>query len=487
MTTSTLTFAQLGLSAPLLRALTEKNYLHPSPIQAEAIPHLLAGRDIMGSAQTGTGKTAAFALPILQRLAATPRAAGSRSPRALILTPTRELAVQIGAFFTAYGKHLPLRHVVIYGGVGQHPQVRGLSNGAEIVIATPGRLLDLAAQGHMRFDRIEVFVLDEADRMLDMGFAPDIKRIVGRLPDERQSLLFSATLPPSIRELAARVVRSPVRIEMTPERATADGISQRVCHVAHGDKYRLLQHILGEHPAGLVLVFMRTKHGAHKLARNLARDSEPAEEIHGNKSQGARQRALEAFRTGQVRVLVATDVAARGIDVKGISLVINYDIPIEPEAYVHRIGRTARAGAEGIAFSFCEPGERSQLRAIQKLLRENIPVHADHPFAPGESSHERPHAHSASHARPHAPAHRPAYAPSHTPSHLRPYSPAPSHAHPSAQPQAYTRAQQPVTAHRYVAQHDDRTDQPHPRRSHPSNRHPFPRQRRGAWRPGGRG
>ncbi len=406
------TFAQLGLAAPLLRALAEKNYTQPSPIQAGAIPHLLAGRDIMGSAQTGTGKTAAFALPILHLLSARPAAKTPSMPRALILTPTRELAVQIGVNFSAYGRYLPLRHVVIYGGVGQGNQVRGLAQGAEIVIATPGRLLDLAQQGEVRFDRVEIFVLDEADRMLDMGFAPAIKRITGWLPPQRQSLLFSATLPSSILSLASRIVRDPVRVEMKSETPAAEGIAQEVCHVAQGDKYALLRHVLDESEKGLVLVFSRTKHGAKKLAKNLSKDGYPSEDIHGNKSQSARQRSLENFRSGKVRVLVATDVAARGLDVKGIALVVNYNIPHEPEAYVHRIGRTARAGTLGRALSFCEPAERGQLRDIQRLLRTTIPVRDDHPFTksspasrdtsvmehssspPRQHDHHRAHSHS---------------------------------------------------------------------------------------------
>ncbi len=371
--TTSVTFAQLGLAAPILRALSEKNYLHPSPIQAEAIPHLLAGRDIMGSAQTGTGKTAAFALPILQRLTENDLPRTPRSPRALILTPTRELAVQIGDNFAAYGKYLRLRHAVIYGGVGQMPQVRA-AHGADIAIATPGRLLDLASQGHIRFDKVEILVLDEADRMLDMGFAPDIKRILGKLPIERQSLLFSATMPQSILSLAQSVVRKPVRVAMTPETPTVDRIAQSIIHVVQGQKYPLLRQLLSENPQKLVLVFMRTKHGANKLAKNLNRDGYRSEAIHGNKSQSARQRALETFRTGSAPILVATDVAARGIDVKGISLVINYDLPHEPEAYVHRIGRTARAGTEGQAIAFCEPGDRSNLRAIQHAIKKTIPV-----------------------------------------------------------------------------------------------------------------
>ena len=378
---STTTFASLKLAPQLLRALVEKGYTHPSPIQAKAIPPLLEGRDYVGCAQTGTGKTAAFALPILQRLSARPQAPCARRPRALILTPTRELAAQIDASFAAYGRYLALRHAVIFGGVGENPQIRALSAGVEIIIATPGRLLDLMQQGCAVLDRVEIFVLDEADRMLDMGFAPDVNRIIARLPARRQSLLFSATMPATIRELANRLLHDPLQGDVAPVTATADRIEQRVCHVQRHDKHQLLVHTLNQHPEGLVLVFSRTKHGANRLADNLGRDGIQAAAIHGNKSQGARQRALEDFRSGRTRVLVATDIAARGIDVKGIALVINFDLPDEPEAYVHRIGRTARMGASGLAFSFCDPSEHTALRDIQRLIRQTIPVYRDHPFA----------------------------------------------------------------------------------------------------------
>jgi ATP-dependent RNA helicase RhlE len=377
---SSTTFASLNLAPQLLRALVEKGYTHPSPIQAKAIPPLLEGRDYIGCAQTGTGKTAAFALPILHRLAAKPQLPCPRRPRALILTPTRELAVQIDESFAAYGRHLPLRHAVVFGGVGEQPQIRALSSGVEIIVATPGRLLDLMQQGCAVLDRVETFVLDEADRMLDMGFAPDVNRIIARLPARRQSLLFSATMPESICTLASRLLHDPLRGDVAPVTATADRIEQRICHVQRHDKHRLLVHMLTQHPKGLVLVFSRTKHGANRIADNLDRDGIEAAAIHGNKSQGARQRALEDFRAGRTRVLVATDIAARGIDVKGIELVINFDLPDEPEAYVHRIGRTARMGASGLAFSFCDPSEHASLRDIQRLIRQTIPVQADHPF-----------------------------------------------------------------------------------------------------------
>ncbi len=377
---STISFASLQLAAPLQRALADKAYTHPSPIQARAIPPLLEGRDLIGVAQTGTGKTAAFALPILHRLAADPRPRTPRLPRALILTPTRELAVQIAANIALYGRYLQLRHTVVFGGVGEQPQIRSLAAGTDIVIATPGRLLDLMEQRCVGLDRVEIFVLDEADRMLDMGFAPAMKRILAKLPPRRQSLLFSATMPESIRSLAHSFLHDPVRVEVAPVASTAERIDQHVCHVDRANKHRLLVHLLQKHGDGLVLVFSRTKHGADRLARNLARDGLGADAIHGNKSQGARQRALESFRTGESRILVATDIAARGIDVKGIALVVNYDLPNEPEAYVHRIGRTARAGAEGIAISLCDDTERGFLRDIQRLIRKEIPVLADHPF-----------------------------------------------------------------------------------------------------------
>lgn len=381
MTASSISFSSLALCEPIQRAIAAKNYTTPSPIQAEAIPHLLDGRDLLGCAQTGTGKTAAFALPILHRLAQMPARRNPRAPRALILTPTRELAIQIGESFSAYGKNLPLRHTVIFGGVGQNPQVRALAAGIDIVVATPGRLLDLAKQKHVDFRQVETFVLDEADRMLDMGFAPDVKRVIAQLPAHRQSLLFSATMPDSIRELATSLLRDPVTVTVTPVSSTAERIEQQVCHVEREHKQKLLVHVLNEHNRGLVLVFSRTKHGANRLARQLTAGGIRSEAIHGNKSQGARERALHQFRNGSVRVLVATDIAARGIDVKGISLVVNFDIPNEPESYVHRIGRTARAGADGRALSLCEPAERNWLRDIQRLIRQKIPVHQEHPYA----------------------------------------------------------------------------------------------------------
>lgn len=375
------TFAALDLAQPLQRALLDKDYSTPSPIQAQCIPHLLEGRDLVGVAQTGTGKTAAFALPILHRLSSRPKSRMPGRPRCLVLTPTRELATQISDNFAAYGKYLDLRHTVIFGGVGQNPQARALAGGVDVVVATPGRLLDLMNQGKADLSQVEVFVLDEADRMLDMGFAPDVKRIMAKLPRKRQSLLFSATMPAAIVAIADRLLHDPIKVEVAAVSSTAERIEQQVCHVDKNNKSKLLVHTIGKNSKGLVLVFSRTKHGSNKLVKHLAVNGIRSEAIHGNKSQGARERALEQFRAGQIRVLVATDIAARGIDVKGISMVINYDLPNEPESYVHRIGRTARAGAEGRAIAFCDPEERVFLRDIQRLIRSEVPVLEDHPYA----------------------------------------------------------------------------------------------------------
>src|SRR5471030_3171550 len=377
---STIKFTQLALTEPLLRALSQKNYNEPSPIQAQAIPYLLQGRDLIGVAQTGTGKTAAFALPILQRLAENPAPATPRRPRALILAPTRELAAQIAQSFGDYGKFLKLSHAVVFGGVSASPQIRALQRGVDILIATPGRLQDLERSKHVVLDKVEVFVLDEADRMLDLGFVHEIKRIITKLPPKRQSLLFSATMPLAIQELASSIVHNPARVEVTPVSSTAERIEQHVAYVNRGDKAKLLVHFINKYPEGLVLVFVRMKHMANKLVDQLFKDGVKAEAIHGNKSQGARERALSNFRAGHSRVLVATDIAARGIDVKGITLVVNYDLPEEPESYVHRIGRTARAGKDGMAIAFCDSSERNLLRGIERLIRRSIPVLKNHPF-----------------------------------------------------------------------------------------------------------
>ena len=374
------TFTELKLSAPLLQALATEGYETPTPIQAQAIPPLLEGRDLLGIAQTGTGKTAAFALPLLQRLTTTDRRAGPRSVRALILTPTRELCVQILDSFRTYGRHLRLSRAAVYGGVSQGPQVQALSRGVDVLVATPGRLLDLMNQGQVKFDGLEAFVLDEADRMLDMGFILPVKRIVAKLPHQRQTLMFSATMPQAVHGLVASLLKEPVRVEVTPVATTAERIAQRVLFVEKANKRALLESLLADKSISRALVFARTKHGANKVAESLGRAGVRADAIHGNKSQNARQKALEDFRNGKVRVLVATDIAARGIDVDGISHVINFDLPNEPESYVHRIGRTARAGNEGVAISFCDGEERAFLRDIEKTIRQPVPVDATHAF-----------------------------------------------------------------------------------------------------------
>jgi ATP-dependent RNA helicase RhlE len=376
----TQSFAQLDLVEPIQRALRAENYQTPTPIQAQAIPHLLAGRDLLGIAQTGTGKTAAFALPILQRLAAERVQPVRNSMRALILTPTRELAVQIHDSFRAYGRFLPLRAAVIYGGVGQKPQTDALARGPDIVVATPGRLLDLMQQGHVRLDRVAVFVLDEADRMLDMGFIHDVKRVIAKLPQARQSLLFSATMPSEVERLANGILKTPQRVEVTPQATTVERIEQRVLFVDSADKRALLAEMLKDPAIARALVFTRTKHGANRVAEQLDKIGVAADAIHGNKSQSARQRALDDFRRGKTRVLVATDIAARGIDIDGITHVINYELPNVPESYVHRIGRTARAGADGIALSFCDASERAFLKDIEKLTRQRLAVVENHRF-----------------------------------------------------------------------------------------------------------
>jgi ATP-dependent RNA helicase RhlE len=372
-------FADLRLAEPLLRAIAAEGYSTATPIQAKAIPHVLDGRDVLGCAQTGTGKTAAFALPILQRLSARPQRATPRAMRCLVLSPTRELATQIGDSFRAYGRNLPLRHTVIFGGVGQNPQVQALRSGVEIVVATPGRLLDLMNQGHVDLRGIEVFVLDEADRMLDMGFIHDIRKILARLPNQRQTLFFSATMPREIRALADSILSNPVTVEVAPVSATADRIEQSVYFVEKRNKPQLLAHLVDHLPMSRALVFTRTKHGADRVVRHLHSRGIRAEAIHGNKSQNARERALSNFRASKIPVLVATDIAARGIDIDDITHVVNYDVTHEPETYVHRIGRTARAGASGTAVSFCDHDERDNLRAIEKLIRLSIAVCSDHP------------------------------------------------------------------------------------------------------------
>ncbi len=370
----TSSFDGLGLAEPLQRALKAENYLKPTPIQAQAIPLLTQGRDLLGIAQTGTGKTAAFALPILHRLSLEHAQRTPGAPRALILAPTRELARQIGERFTAYGRKLPLTSAVIFGGVNQHTQVKALKAGVDILIATPGRLLDLFHQRHVRLDKVSILVLDEADRMLDMGFIHDVRKVVAACKSKRQTLLFSATMPPAIAKLANDILHKPERIDVSPKTIAVDRIDQRVYFVGAKDKRVLLDELLANPAKGRVLVFTRTKRGADRVCKQLKQSGIAADALHGNKAQNARVRALEAFRAGKVRVLVATDIAARGIDVPNISHVINYELPNEPESYVHRIGRTARAGAEGAALSFCDQSERPYLRAIEKLMRRNVTV-----------------------------------------------------------------------------------------------------------------
>ena len=365
-------FASLNLIEPLQRALAKSGYTEPTPIQVQAIPPLLKGRDLMGIAQTGTGKTAAFVLPILQRMSESPKVPPPGVPRALVLTPTRELAAQIGQSFATYGQFLRFRHTVIFGGVSQVPQVKDISRGIDILVATPGRLLDLMNQRRLRLDGVEFFVLDEADRMLDMGFIHDVRKIAARLPQRRQSLFFSATMPQQVSELAHRLLTDPVRVEATPPATTVDRVEQRVFFVDQGNKDALLVELLRQRHLTCVLVFTRMKHRANKVAMMLTKNGIRADAIHGNKSQGQRTKALHDFKSGRLQALVATDIAARGIDIKDISHVINYDLPNEPESYVHRIGRTARAGADGTAYSFCAGDERSFLRDIERLTRVKI-------------------------------------------------------------------------------------------------------------------
>ncbi len=372
-------FEQLGLIAPLLKALKAEGYTIPTPIQHQSIPVVLEGRDLLGCAQTGTGKTAAFALPILQILH-NQKQNGYKHIRSLILTPTRELAVQIDESFGSYGKYIGLKHDVIYGGVSQHTQTLSLRNGTDILIATPGRLLDLMNQGYVHLDHLEIFVLDEADRMLDMGFINDVKKIIRVLPQRKQTLFFSATMPPVIANLASTLLHQPVRVEVTPVSSTAEKVEQAVYFVNKGDKQSLLEHLLNTGEIKRTLVFTRTKHGADRISKELNKVRLKADAIHGNKAQTARQRALNDFKSGKLRVLVATDIAARGIDVDALTHVINFDLPNVPETYVHRIGRTGRAGSAGIALSFCDREEKAYLKDINKLTGQQIPEVQEHPF-----------------------------------------------------------------------------------------------------------
>ena len=375
-------FSTLGLAEPLLRALATENYLVPTPIQAQAIPLILGGRDVLGLAQTGTGKTAAFGLPLLQHLSATRQGNTPHTPRALILAPTRELAIQIDESLRIYGRHLKLRHAVILGGVSQNRQIQTMRGGVDVLVATPGRLLDLIKQKHVRLNAVSMLVIDEADRMFDMGFIRDVRKIVSYLPRQRQSLLFSATMPNEVAHLVAEVLRDPARIDVSPKTVTADKIEQRVYFVPAQEKRPLLNALLKDAAMKRVIVFTKTKHGANKVAENLERAGHRTAAIHGNKSQNARQRALEEFRQGRSRVLVATDIAARGIDIDDVTHVVNFELPDVAESYVHRIGRTARAGGAGIAIAFCDPSERPSLRAIEKLVKQNLTVMAGERQAP---------------------------------------------------------------------------------------------------------
>ena len=376
-----MTFNDLRIIEPIQKALKAEGYTHPTPIQEQSIPVLLRRKDLLGSAQTGTGKTAAFAIPILQHLYLDrQRNSGPPKIRVLVVTPTRELAIQIGESFSAYGKFTGIRNTVVFGGVKQGKQTQALNNGIEVLIATPGRLLDLMNQGFINLKDIKFFVLDEADRMLDMGFIHDIRKIIAKLPVKRQSLFFSATMPPNIVTLSRKILDNPEKVAVRPEQTTAEKVDQSVYFISKKGKIKLLVHLLQTEPVESALIFSRTKHGANKIVKLLGRADISADAIHGNKSQGARQLALSNFKSGHTKVLVATDIAARGIDVEELSHVINYDLPNIPETYVHRIGRTGRAGASGIALSFCDTEEKAYLLDIQKLINQKIPVITEHPF-----------------------------------------------------------------------------------------------------------
>lgn len=376
-----MSFEKLNLIEPLMRALKTEGYTHPTPIQEQSIPGILNKKDILGCAQTGTGKTAAFALPILQLLSdKSAQRPGPKKLKSLILSPTRELAIQIGESFTSYGKHTGLKHAVIFGGVSAYHQINQLRNGVDILVATPGRLLDLMNQRVVDLQHVQIFVLDEADRMLDMGFINDVKKVIAKLPYKRQTLFFSATMPPEISKLAHNILNNPIKVEVTPVSSTVEKIEQAIFTVDKKDKSALLVHLLKDAGMSSVLVFTRTKHGADKLVKSLVRANISAEAIHGNKSQNARQKALSNFKAGTLRILVATDIAARGIDVDDLKYVINFDLPNQPETYVHRIGRTGRAGSSGTAWSFCEFEEQPFLKDIEKLTAQSIPLIEGHPY-----------------------------------------------------------------------------------------------------------
>jgi ATP-dependent RNA helicase RhlE len=384
-----MSFQDLNLIEPILRALQTEGYTTPTPIQSKSIPIILKQRDLLGCAQTGTGKTAAFAIPILQLLYNDKlQHKEQKTIKALILTPTRELAIQIDESFAAYGRHCGLKHLVIFGGVSQNPQTEAIRRGVDILVATPGRLLDLMNQGFIKLDHLKILVLDEADRMLDMGFVHDVKKIIAKVPRQRQTLFFSATMPGEIQQLADTILNKPEKVEVAPVSSTADTIQQALYYVGKEDKRALLQHILKDKNILTALVFTRTKHGADKVVKDLSRAGITAEAIHGNKSQNARQRALTNFKNRSTRVLVATDIAARGIDIDDLTHVINYEIPNIPETYVHRIGRTGRAGASGIALTFCDEEEKDFLKDIQKLIAKNIPVEEEHPYPMKQLSYQ---------------------------------------------------------------------------------------------------
>ncbi|MBA6316851.1 DEAD/DEAH box helicase [Cellulophaga baltica] len=375
-----MTFKELGIAEPILKALASEGYENPTPIQEKSIPILLKGKDLLGVAQTGTGKTAAFGIPILHHLYTNNSGVGKRKIKALVVTPTRELAIQIGESFTAYARFTGIKNTVIFGGVKQGKQTDALRKGVEVLIATPGRLLDLMNQGFISLRDLEHVVLDEADQMLDMGFIHDVKKIIAKLPAKRQSLFFSATMPKTIVELSQKILGEFEQVTIKPEQATAEKVEQAIYFVPKGDKAKLLVHLIEEKDAKAVLVFSRTKHGANKIVKLLDKADIHAAAIHGNKSQTARQNALKDFKDGKLTVLVATDIAARGIDIDDLSLVVNYDLPNVPETYVHRIGRTGRANASGVALSFCDREERAYLKDIQKLIKQTIPTITDHPF-----------------------------------------------------------------------------------------------------------
>jgi ATP-dependent RNA helicase RhlE len=375
-----MSFKSLAVIDPILQALEDEGYTHPTPIQSQAIPIVLQKKDLLACAQTGTGKTAAFAIPILQLLAAKQKDPKRRKVKCLVLTPTRELAIQIGESFAAYGKHVDLLHTVIFGGVGQNPQVNAIRNGVDILVATPGRLLDIIQQGFLSLHNVELFVLDEADRMLDMGFIHDVKRLLTLLPEQKQSLFFSATMPNEIVKLANTILKNPSKVAVTPVSSTVEIIQQFIYFVDKGNKQKLLLELLKNEAIKTVLVFTRTKHGADKVVKVLVANGITAEAIHGNKAQNARQRALTNFKNQTTRVLVATDIAARGIDVDELAYVINYEMSNIPETYVHRIGRTGRAGAAGTAYSFCDAEEKAYLKDVEKLIAKKIPLIDQHPF-----------------------------------------------------------------------------------------------------------